>query len=152
MLAQLAFRHFEIPLIIWMCSIYLSARHTGAEGWRLKIDCESSKESVTLPSLAALWHFPINTERKRKSQLRFDSSNVWQCRSRHTTSAVIFYTSVTLHILYPYCVRVCTWACVDLTRAAEARGPRYVCMCCKYVRWRQRKSICWILMHLCLLL
>lgn len=85
---------------------YLTAEQTRAEGWSLKIDWESSEGT----SLAALWHFPINTQGKRKSQLRFDFSNVWQCRSLHTASAVIFYSSATLqiHNSYPrWCISVC---------------------------------------------
>lgn len=97
---------------------YLTARLTRAEGWRLTIDWGASEET----SLAALWHFPLNKERKRESQQRFDFTYAWQCRSLHTAYTVIFYSSATLENSYFMSTVVCECPRVSACWCGERFG------------------------------
>lgn len=101
---------------------YLTAKQARAEGCRLKIDWGALRGnqlgcSLTLPHKywdkeeipATVWFF----------------SNVWQSRSHHAASAVIFYSSSTLqiHISYPcWCASVSGWVYVNVGRELEAGG------------------------------
>lgn len=98
----------------------------------LTIDWGTSEETC----LAALWHFPLNKERKRESQQRFDFTYAWQCRSLHIPYAVIFYSSATLEDSYFMSTVVCECLCVSVCWCRERFGGyrvffTWMCVWCK---------------------